>query len=695
MKVAEAPLNVELNVNMEPQIMPMRANRRSYQVLFRDIYPYPIKAIVRELATNAADSHARAGTQDVPFKVHLPNSLEPWFSVCDYGTGLSPEKFLLYQTFFDSDKIETNNETGCIGIGSKSPFAYADSFTVENRYEGRISFYNFFLSDKGPAWVKLSDDPTEEANGLEVKFAVSEKDFGSFYDWSKRVLPWFEIKPEITGWAGYKLEEEEYVIKTKDFEIPKIATHNSNVVMGNVAYQLGSYDMPLSDMGRKLVEWGVNIRIDLGDAEITASREKLQYTDRSRELITKHIDSMLEIIKNDVQKQIADAPTVWQARTMFHDMKHSIIGSIRSLTTVKWNNEPLSDYIKIQEFITQEEFDAKKVLAERLERRRENFKRHETNTLIASSEKIFFLNDLEHGGYARMSSYLRSKVEDEGYVLTLHPSISQKFLDETGIGEVVIKSSTLPKPERQNKVSSVRVREKKASLVKFNRKSWGKILANYWDSAEVDLDEGGIYVEINHYKVKNFNKREEMDPSELNRYLKNIESLVVDDDIEIYGIRSMDIPKIQRKGNWIKLDDYIRKVLKDNEELKEKLVGKFKWNNLTSLSNTVILSVIDEKGIEPDSRLGRFFQECREAAEAAKDNKSSCYQTLSEDMGQFFDNTGNLHGLKEECKKITSQFPLLRYLEAYGHNDGFRASLMDYLKSKDIESVEGTKDDED
>ena len=60
--------------------------------LFADkIYSHKERAVIRELACNAHDSHVIAGTTDIPFLVHLPTHIEPWFSIRDSGTGLPDE----------------------------------------------------------------------------------------------------------------------------------------------------------------------------------------------------------------------------------------------------------------------------------------------------------------------------------------------------------------------------------------------------------------------------------------------------------------------------------------------------------------------------------------------------------------------------------------------------------------------------
>ena len=126
----------------------IKASPLAFAIMSSNLYSDKIKAIVRELSCNARDAHVAAGKEDVPFDIHLPTYADPTFYIKDYGTGLSKEQIAgdhdehgnfvpgLYQTFFDAPKDKTNDMIGCLGLGSKTPFAYARQFTVESRYNG-------------------------------------------------------------------------------------------------------------------------------------------------------------------------------------------------------------------------------------------------------------------------------------------------------------------------------------------------------------------------------------------------------------------------------------------------------------------------------------------------------------------------------------------------------------------------------
>ncbi len=115
----------------------IRNSAKAFNILSSGLYANKVRAIIRELSCNAVDSHVAAGKADVPFDVHLPNAIEPWFSIRDYGTGLSHDQVTnIYTTYFESTKTGSNDFIGALGLGSKSPFSYNDIFTVTNVKDG-------------------------------------------------------------------------------------------------------------------------------------------------------------------------------------------------------------------------------------------------------------------------------------------------------------------------------------------------------------------------------------------------------------------------------------------------------------------------------------------------------------------------------------------------------------------------------
>ncbi len=172
-------------------------NAETFGLLIDKLYSDKISAVIRELGANAVDSHKCAGN-DESFAIHLPNALEPWFSIRDYGIGLDGEEIrTLYTRLGASSKRDSNDFIGCMGIGSKAPFAYTDTFTITSYKAGVRYSYCAFIGDKGiPAIAIFEEDaPTSETNGLEVRLTVKPTDFVEFQTKAKKIYEFFEIRP--------------------------------------------------------------------------------------------------------------------------------------------------------------------------------------------------------------------------------------------------------------------------------------------------------------------------------------------------------------------------------------------------------------------------------------------------------------------------------------------------------------------
>ena len=121
-----------------------------FKLLADDLYPVPHVAAVREALTNADDAHVEAGTTSQPIEIHLPNAMEPWLSVKDFGTGLSYERvFDVYFIFGLSTKVADKTANGKKGIGAKAPFAYTQQWNIASRYNGELLLFTAYKNDSG------------------------------------------------------------------------------------------------------------------------------------------------------------------------------------------------------------------------------------------------------------------------------------------------------------------------------------------------------------------------------------------------------------------------------------------------------------------------------------------------------------------------------------------------------------------
>jgi hypothetical protein len=160
-------------------------------VLSRDLYERPIEAVIREILINAIDAHKEAGVTR-PVELHLPSAFNERFSVRDFGKGLSNDEFMeIYLDYGKSTRRHTNDINGGLGLGTKSPFAYTNAFTVTSYNGGVKREYVIYYDEDGiPTRDLRSEEPTDET-GLEVRFTLNNSmDYYDFNVAAKRILPY-------------------------------------------------------------------------------------------------------------------------------------------------------------------------------------------------------------------------------------------------------------------------------------------------------------------------------------------------------------------------------------------------------------------------------------------------------------------------------------------------------------------------
>lgn len=285
------------------------ASAKAFRILSSNLYKNKIRAIIRELSCNAVDGHIANGNKN-PFDVSLPGMLDPQFKIRDYGCGMDHETIMnLYTTYFASTKSESNDYIGALGLGSKSPFSYTDSFTVVSYFDGVRRTYSAFIKDGEPTITKVAEAETKEPNGIEITVPVNSQDCSTWRKEAQYVYSTFgEIRPNI------KLDIN-YIPTTEKVRV-KNTVHGSGVfaVMGNIAYPLPKemWENTFIDiMIRSTNHWNANtdsyyIRFDLGELDITPSREELSLDDETIKNIKNRIKSVDSELGSNLIKEVSE-----------------------------------------------------------------------------------------------------------------------------------------------------------------------------------------------------------------------------------------------------------------------------------------------------------------------------------------------------------------------------------------------------
>lgn len=336
---------------------------KMFKILSDSLYSDKVMAVIRELSTNAYDSHVSAGNKN-PFKVILPSAANPNFTVRDYGTGLSKEDMeSLYTTYGASNKNDSNDFVGCLGLGSKSPFAYTKSFTTSSYFNGKKYTYIAAIDDDGVPTLNLfGTTNTDEPNGLEISFAVKQHDFHEFSHKAVRIFHYFKTKPIIEGGVNWNFNEEyssrNIVLSGTGWRVCRFNNNlfpnlhhrvNSGVVaiMGNIAYPvqesniIGEEKQATNDAIQKwnrafgkadidswksfvgeIINQNLYLELDfgIGELEMDVSREGLQYTKQVIKTIREKTQEIYLELKEEFSKKISAAKTKIEAISLYYSL---------------------------------------------------------------------------------------------------------------------------------------------------------------------------------------------------------------------------------------------------------------------------------------------------------------------------------------------------------------------------------------
>jgi len=265
------------------QAFSIAVTKESFQILLTGIYSQKIRAVVRELWTNAYDSHAFAGKADVAFDCHLPSLLDATFSVRDFGTGMTHEEVMhSYTQVFTSTKTTTNEQVGEKGLGSKVVFAYCDSSELETFLEGVKRTYLVSLDPEGiPSISFILAEETDEPNGVRVSFPVQTRHYQEFVMEAEDLAMAFPVRPNISG-ASVRILEP-----TIQFENWKWYDSHSGqrymIEQGCVRYPLDNDNRADSGCVRAGT---LVVKVPIGSVATAASREALALTDKTQEYLT-------------------------------------------------------------------------------------------------------------------------------------------------------------------------------------------------------------------------------------------------------------------------------------------------------------------------------------------------------------------------------------------------------------------------
>lgn len=290
------------------------ANDKMFNILSSKIYSDKIAAPIRELCCNAYDAHVAAKKKDVPFNVHIPTQEECYFSVEDFGVGMDAYDIEeLYTTYGYSSKTNSNRFVGCLGLGSKSPFAYTDSFRITSRKSGKEYLYQCLIENGVPKLIKFDEKDTEKQSGVKIEFNVSKTNIWDFSYKAANILKYFKVRP-VTNIALHILDYPEFKY---DIEIRKENVYHTHcVMMGNVCYPYVIRDFSdnpkYKQFYNQFYETATIMKAEIGEVEIAASREALEMSEKTMDCIARKHTNFSNMILEEMKAKRAECKSTFE-----------------------------------------------------------------------------------------------------------------------------------------------------------------------------------------------------------------------------------------------------------------------------------------------------------------------------------------------------------------------------------------------
>lgn len=677
----------------------IRNSAKAFSILSSGLYANKVRAIIRELSCNAVDSHIAAGKKDTPFDVHLPNTLEPWFSIRDYGTGLTHDQVTqIYTTYFESTKTNSNEFIGALGLGSKSPFSYTDNFTVTAIRDGVKGIYSAFINGDGvPSIALMMTEATDDPSGVEVKFSVNDQwDFSKFADEARTVYTYFALRPVVSGKSNFEFRDVEYL--DKDI-IPGVHSYKdgrrSVAIMGNIAYpiEIPQADNSLGDY-RQLLGCGLEMHFGIGELDFQASREGLSYIPQTIAAIKSKLEALNAALATVLTKEADAIPNLWDravflAKRSNHNLwatavkKYAVDTNLETYDANRYGGTKtfkvgIDDLAKKYNIVVRGFEYAKhsKAYANLKSSTDYSEKRNATGGYdmfhhwgFTVSDRIRFIeNDTNIGAVERAKFDYRTNKPDTGaYVFVLDKADRTKDMKV----KAFLKAISNPPSAYVSKASALLKKERQAGVAK-----------NVTILSLQERGNGGYYRE-REMVWRDAGKADTFDSKETYYYLPlsgfNIESKYGMNDAKefyndlkecgisglrttIYGVRKGDIEFIKTQKNWVNIEEHIAKELAkpiDNKLVMSLVLQAIdSYSNMSYNSNTMY-HIANEK-----SPYAVFVSKLK-GFDKIRYNEQSLKRLCERyAKGATFSPEAQVQQYVSECKDVTNRYPLLAYLRS-------------------------------
>ena len=559
-----------------------------FNVLRNQLYSDKIGAVIREYSANAVDANSEVGNNDLPIEVTIPTVIDPVFKVRDFGPALNDDEIRdVYANYGESTKRNSNKQIGMLGLGSKSAFAYGDSFVIISYIDGVKHTYTAFIDETKVGQIsKIGEMETDEKNGVEIVIGVDVDDCEEFGEKAIKLYKHFKVKPVIHGLSDHEIDELEMdvLFEGSNWKYIKEASNYSDptAVMGGIPYGFDPSELNIEGSLKEIVNGHLIVECEIGELSITASREALEMTDRTKKNLVKKLKKINAELQKKVEEKFDNCKTMWDAKRLMGEIC-DYGSSLYQLST--WAKENITfngEKIKNSQYNF---YNYDHVTVRSTKKTSGGNIRFKQGTTIEPREKIVIVkNDVGHvRGALGKITYLQQKEEGRKVYLinfseNTHRTSSEPKLKsekeickEMGFDAEMLSLKDLPKPPRNSSVSTQTRTVQKTFEYDRDCYRWSK-WRDRWTATEIDVEEDeGVFVEISRYVVQRPEGYPYSEPHNFHNQIHEIENLLGADNMpeKIIGFTKVAAKKLKDNPNWIELHEWVADHVLDIAEEKD------------------------------------------------------------------------------------------------------------------------------
>lgn len=600
-----------------------------FNVLRNQLYSRKIEAFIREYSTNAIDAHNLVNKKE-RFRVTLPNIENPVFKVRDFGPGLSFNDIeQIYTKYGASTKRLDNVGIGQLGFGSKSAWAYTDSFTIISYHNGKKTTYLSYIDETSLGKTDLINEEDTDETGIEIIIPIDIKDIDEVVRTAFKVYYYFEPKPnlvltksqqdifvELESKIKINFENGWWRIRGSDQTNSSPLPMTAMAIMGSIAYPIdvGMFSN-IPEEFSSFLRIPLEIKFPIGKLAIAPSREALSYNKNTINAINQSLKTIAKSFIEHLYKDIDSCPNLNEARRYIVEQKSKLWSSfpyqrnIRSIAekatyTLKYKGNlipwslsyeelhEITGYTKIQAIKTTEKTWTETIHYDPLDQS----KRKYVLLDFYQSKSIFLIDDVPSERLKRSINVVHNYDYNKVFLIQTNKDLNEIDFTNTALEGIEIKrlsdfnfdKDKLPvdiqlSNERKTKIGKNFFKCKKQNV-------YTNAASDNWSiCTEIEEDKECYWAEINRYipiiTVDGFENLYYRTFYQLINYIRVYNGRP---EIEnIYGIKSSYLKKKSAPEAWVNINDLFKKEIKE--------YFKKRWQSELKIKPTIMsISLLNE-----------------------------------------------------------------------------------------------------